>query len=59
MKDTCFLFVQKKIFLLGIPDPFLGIRAGIILEAIKGSNIENRPLPRTNFLLYILLSFIF
>ena len=38
---------------------FLGIRAGIILEAIKGSNIENNQFPRTNFLLNILLSFIF
>ena len=42
-----------------MPDPFLGIKAGIILEAINGSNIENRPFPRTNFLLNILLSFIF
>ena len=40
-------------------DPFLGIKAGIMLEAIKGSNIENKPFPRTKFLLNILLSFIF
>ena len=60
IQDNYFLFVQKKLFLLEIPDPlFLGIRAGIIVEAINGSNIENKPFPRTNFLLNILLSFIF
>ena len=59
MKDTYFLFVQKKLFLLETPFPFLGIKARIILEAIKGSNIENKPFPKTNFLLNILLSFIF
>ena len=41
MKDIYFLFVQKKLFLLDIPDPFfLGIRAGIIVDA----NIGNKKL---------------
>ena len=43
--DIYFLFVQKKLFLLEMLDPYLGIKAGIIVDANIGNKKLNIPDP--------------
>ena len=45
IQDIYFLFVQKKLCLLETPFPFLGIKAGIIVDANIGNKNEYIPDP--------------